>query len=81
MIVGLNSRKDDMEVNVAKAKNLTNMRSANADIATILTPALKMSLEQYLDFLEDDEYLEVTPQNLRPRKKYLTRVDRARASR
>lgn len=81
MIVGLNSRRDDMEVNVAKAKNLTNMRSANADIATILTPALRMSLEQLLDFLEDDEYLEVTPQNLRPRKKYLTRVDRARAQR
>lgn len=81
MIVGLNSRKDDMEVNITKSKNLTNMRSSNADIATILTPPLKMSLEQYLDFLEDDEYLEVTPQNLRPRKKHLTRVDRARAQR
>ncbi len=81
MIVGLNSRRDDMEVNVAKAKNLTNMRSANADIATILTPALRMSLEQYLDFLEDDEYLEVTPLNLRPRKKFLTRVDRNRSNR
>lgn len=81
MVVGLNSRKEDMEVNITKEKKLTNMRSANADISVILTPPLRMSLEQYLDFLEDDEYLEVTPQNLRPRKKYLTRVDRARAQR
>ncbi len=81
MIIGLNSRKDDMEVNVTKEKKLTNMRASNSDISVILTPSLKMSLEQYLDFLEDDEYLEVTPLTLRPRKKYLTKVDRARAQR
>lgn len=81
MIVGLNSRGDDIEINVAKGKHLTNMRSANADIAIALTPPLKMSLEQYLDFLEEDELLEVTPKSLRLRKKYLTRTDRVRAQR
>ena len=81
MIVGLNTRSDDIEINVAKGKHLTNMRSANADIAIALTPPLKMSLEQYLDFLEDDELLEVTPKSLRLRKKLLTRLDRVRAAR
>ncbi|MBF8249929.1 MAG: bipA [Candidatus Levybacteria bacterium] len=81
MIIGLNTRGDDIEINVAKGKHLTNMRSANADIAIALTPPLKMSLEQYLDFLEDDELLEVTPKSLRLRKKFLTRIDRVRAAR
>ncbi len=81
MIIGINSRKDDIEINVTKEKKQTNIRSSNADIAVILPPALKMSLEQYLDFLEDDELLEVTPLNLRPRKKFLSRLDRVRAAR
>jgi GTP-binding protein len=81
MIVGLNTRRDDIEINVVKGKKLTNMRSSNADISTILTPPLQMSLEQYLDFIEEDEVLEVTPQSLRPRKRYLTRIDRVRATR
>ena len=81
MIIGLNSRGDDIEINVAKGKHLTNMRSANADIAIALTPPLKMSLEQYLDFLEEDELLEVTPKNLRLRKKFLSKLDRVRAAR
>lgn len=81
MIIGLNTRKDDIEMNVVKQKQQTNIRSSNSDIAVILTPALKMSLEQYLDFLEEDELLEVTPLNLRPRKKFLTKTDRIRASR
>lgn len=81
MIVGLNSRSDDIEINVAKGKRLTNMRSSTSDIAIALTPALKMSLEQYLDFLEDDELLEVTPKNLRLRKKFLSKLDRVRAAR
>ena len=81
MIIGLNTRKDDIEINVTKEKKQTNIRASNADFAVILPPALKMSLEQYLDFLEDDELLEVTPLNLRPRKKYLTRIDRVRQSR
>jgi GTP-binding protein len=81
MIVGLNSRKDDIEINVIKGKKLTNMRASNSDISTILTPPLKMSLEQLLDFIEEDELLEVTPLNLRPRKKYLGKIDRVRSQR
>jgi len=72
MIVGLHSREDDIEINVCKEKQLTNMRAAAADIATILTPYTKLSLEQSLDFLEDDELLEVTPEHLRLRKKILS---------
>lgn len=81
MIIGQNSRGDDIEINVAKGKHLTNMRAAGSDIQIALTPPLKMSLEQYLDFLEDDELLEVTPKSLRLRKKFLTRIDRVRAAR
>ena len=81
MIIGLNSRADDIEINVAKGKKLTNMRSSTSDIAIALTPSLKMSLEQYLDFLEEDELLEVTPKNLRLRKKLLSKLDRVRAAR
>lgn len=71
MIVGLNSREDDIEINVTKTKNLTNVRAASADMATILTPPTIFSLEQCIDFLEDDELLEVTPKNLRLRKRIL----------
>jgi GTP-binding protein len=81
MIIGLNTRGDDIEINVAKGKHLTNMRASSSDIQIALTPPLKMSLEQYLDFLEDDELLEVTPKNLRLRKKFLTKLDRVRAAR
>ncbi len=81
MIIGLNSRGDDIEINVAKGKHLTNMRSATSDIAIALTPPLKMSLEQYLDFLEEDELLEVTPKSLRLRKKFLSKLGRVRAAR
>lgn len=81
MIIGMNSRKDDIEMNVTKEKKQTNIRSSTSDIAVILTPPTKMSLEQYLDFLEEDELLEVTPENLRPRKKLLTRIDRIRNQR
>jgi len=81
MIIGLNTRADDIEINVAKGKHLTNMRASTSDMSIALTPALKMSLEQYLDFLEDDELLEVTPKSLRLRKKLLTKLDRVRATR
>jgi len=81
MIIGLNTRKDDMEINVTKEKKQTNIRAASSDMTVILAPPLRMSLEQYLDFLEEDELLEVTPESLRPRKKFLTRVDRARNNR
>lgn len=78
MIIGQNSKKDDIEINVTKAKKQTNVRSETKEIDVGLTPSLKMSLEQYLDFLEEDELLEVTPLNLRLRKRLLTRIDRVR---
>lgn len=70
-IVGLNSRGEDMEINVCKAKHLTNMRSSSSDGVVQLTPPVIFSLEQCLDFIEDDELLEVTPKNLRLRKREL----------
>ena len=79
MIVGLNLREDDLEINVCKEKKLTNMRASGADDAIVLTPPTILSLEQSLDFLEDDELLEVTPEALRLRKKLLNRTDRVRA--
>jgi len=79
MIIGLNSREEDIEINVTKEKKLTNMRSSSADAPLILTPPTILSLEQALSFLEEDELLEVTPKNLRLRKKYLTATDRSRA--
>jgi GTP-binding protein len=81
MIVGLQKRPGDIAVNVCKEKQKTNIRSSTADIAVRLTPALKMSLEQCLDFLEDDELLEITPHHTRLRKRWLTEVERARAFR
>ncbi|MBK5226578.1 MAG: translational GTPase TypA [Thermoleophilia bacterium] len=79
MIVGLNSREGDLEINVTKEKKLTNMRSSGADDAIMLTSPTVLSLEQSLDFLEDDELLEVTPESLRLRKKLLNKTARARA--
>jgi GTP-binding protein len=70
-IVGLNNRQEDMEINVCKAKHLTNMRSSSSDGVVQLTPPTVFSLEQCLDFIENDELLEVTPKNLRLRKREL----------
>lgn len=70
-IVGLNKRQEDMEMNVCKAKHLTNMRSSSSDGVVQLTPPTILSLEQCLDFIEDDELLEVTPKSLRLRKREL----------
>jgi len=79
MIVGLNSRDNDLDMNVTKEKKLTNTRSSTADIAVVLTPATKLSLEQSIEFLENDELLEVTPKNLRLRKKILNPSERLKA--
>lgn len=79
-IVGLNTRQEDMEMNVCKAKHLTNMRSSSSDGVVQLTPPTVFSLEQCLDFIENDELLEVTPQNLRLRKKELDPNKRKRQS-
>ena len=80
MIVGLNSRESDMEISVTKIKKSTNVRSANKDMGVQLTPPIRYSLEQALDFLADDELLEVVPSALRLRKKHLKMSDRAKAS-
>ena len=79
MIVGQHARENDIEINICKEKQLTNMRAASADVATTVTSATVMSLEQCLDYLEDDELLEVTPDHLRLRKKILNTNDRYRA--
>lgn len=78
MIVGQNTRQEDLEVNVCKAKHLTNMRSKSSDGTVQLTPPTILSLEQSIDFIEDDELLEVTPKALRLRKKYLDHNERKR---
>ncbi|HEY7418799.1 MAG TPA: translational GTPase TypA, partial [Ktedonobacteraceae bacterium] len=78
MIIGLNVRPEDLVVNVCKEKQKTNIRSSTADIAVRLTPPVILSLEQSLDFINNDELVEVTPQNIRLRKHYLTQQERAR---
>ena len=78
MIVGINPKPDDITVNVCKKKHVTNMRSAGADDAMRLTPPLVFSLEQCLEFVEDDELCEVTPQSIRLRKKILNNDLRAK---
>ena len=81
MIIGINSRTDDLNVNPTKAKQLNNMRASGNDENIVLTPPINFSLEQALEFINDDELVEVTPSNIRIRKKLLTEVDRRRASR
>jgi GTP-binding protein len=79
MIVGLNARPDDLAVNVCKEKKATNIRSSTSDIAVRLSPVINLSLEQSLDFINGDELVEVTPRNVRLRKRLLTQHERARA--
>lgn len=80
MVVGLHSRDNDLVVNVCKAKQLTNIRAAGSDENILLTPPILMSLEQALEFIEDDELVEVTPLSVRVRKKFLKEHERKRAS-
>jgi GTP-binding protein len=80
-IVGARPLQGDLEINVCKGKQLTNMRSAGNDDAIILAPPVKYSIEEGLDFIEDDELIDVTPKSVRLRKKYLFKVDRVRAER
>src|SRR5688572_12913719 len=80
MVVGINSREDDLAVNVCREKKLTNIRSSTSDISVRLTPPVRLSLEEALDFLAADELLEVTPKTYRVRKRILTATERARAA-
>ena len=81
MIVGIHSRDNDLLVNPLKAKQLTNIRAAGKDDNILLTPPVKHSLEQALEFINDDELVEITPDNIRLRKKLLKEYERKRASR
>ncbi len=81
MIIGLHNRDNDLVVNPLKKKQLTNVRAAGKDDALLLTPPIKMSLEQALEFLADDELLEVTPTHIRLRKRLLKENERKRAGR
>ena len=79
MVVGVCSRNEDMSVNVCKKKQLTNMRAAGSDEALRLTSPKVLSLEQSLEYLADDELLEVTPKNIRIRKRILSHADRMKS--
>ncbi len=81
MIIGIHSRNNDLVVNPLKAKQLTNIRAAGTDENIILTPPIRFSLEQALEFIDDDELVEVTPSAIRVRKKFLKEHERKRASR
>jgi len=81
MVIGNVSRGKDMAVNPTKGKELTNMRAKGSDEAIALTPPIKLTLEKGLETMNDDEYLEITPGNIRLRKQFLTEVDRVRAKR
>ena len=81
MIVGIHSRDNDLVVNPLKGKQLTNVRAAGKDDNILLTPPIKHSLERALEFINDDELVEITPENIRLRKKFLKEHERKRASR
>ncbi len=80
-LVGIHAKSNDLTVNALRAKQLTNIRASGKDDALTLTPPVRMSLEQALEFIDDDELVEVTPREIRLRKKHLTENDRKRASR
>ncbi|WP_298611017.1 translational GTPase TypA [uncultured Thiothrix sp.] len=80
MVIGIHSRDNDLIVNPLKAKQLTNIRAAGTDENLILTPPIRMTLEQALEFIDDDELVEITPQNIRVRKRHLLEHERKRAN-
>ena len=81
MIVGQHTRENDLEVNVLKGKKLTNVRASGTDEAVRLTTPIKLSLEQAIAYIDDDELVEVTPTAIRLRKRYLDPHERKRAAR
>ena len=80
-VVGIHSRSNDLTVNPMKGKQLTNLRAAGKDDKLLLTPAIRMTLEQAMEFIEDDELIEITPESIRIRKRLLKEHERKRASR
>lgn len=81
MLIGIHARDNDLPVNPIKGKQLTNIRAAGTDENLILVPPIRFTLEQALDFINDDELVEITPKHIRLRKKILEESDRKRASR
>jgi GTP-binding protein len=81
MIIGIHTRDNDLVVNAMKGKQLTNIRAAGSDEAIILTPPIQLTLERAIEFIEDDELVEVTPHHIRLRKRFLKENDRRRAER
>jgi GTP-binding protein len=81
MIIGLNNRDNDLVVNPLKGKKLTNMRAAGKDENVVLTPPIRFSLEQAMEFIDDDELIEITPSSVRLRKRNLKELDRKRSGR
>ena len=80
MIIGIHSRDNDLNVNPIKGKKLTNVRASGTDEAVRLTPPIALTLESAIEFIDDDELVEITPQNIRLRKRYLDETERKRAS-
>ena len=79
-VVGIHIRQDDLVINVTKSKKLSNMRAAGSDEKMVLAPAIKLSLEEYMEYIGEDEYLEITPHSLRLRKIILNEIERKRAN-
>ncbi|MFN7221169.1 MAG: translational GTPase TypA, partial [Burkholderiales bacterium] len=81
MVIGLHSRDNDLVVNPIKGKQLTNVRASGTDEAVVLTPPIQLTLESAIEFIEDDELVEITPKTIRIRKRFLLEHERKRASR
>jgi GTP-binding protein len=81
MVIGIHSRDNDLVVNPIKTKKLTNVRAAGKDDALLLTPPIKLTLEYAVEFIADDELVEVTPESIRIRKRFLREHDRRRLAR
>ena len=81
MVIGIHSRDNDLVVNPVKTKQLTNIRAAGKDEAILLTPPIRLTLETAVEFIADDELVEITPKSIRIRKRHLKEHERKRASR
>jgi GTP-binding protein len=81
MVIGIHSRENDLIVNPIKGKQLTNVRSSGTDEAVRLVPAVALSLESAVEFIDEDELVEITPKNIRIRKRHLNENERKRANR
>ena len=81
MLVGVHTRDNDLVVNVGREKQLTNIRASGSDENILLKPAIRLTLEQALEFIDDDELVEVTPKSIRLRKRFLKETDRKRLER